>query len=273
DEPAHLRGDARRDARRVPEDPQRPGALLGRRHRRGQEGLGYGSKLTVTPRRRVRLVRPSPRHEAAFLAAVLRSRRLHGAFVEPPSTSEEYARYLRRQRRPNQVSFLVVDAETDELAGVVNLNEIVRDSRDSASLGYYAFEPHAGKGLMREALGRVVAVAFTDLKLHRLEASIQPSNVRSIRLVESLGFQLEGTVRRFLKIRGRWRDHERWSLLAEEWRLARRAERTRQVHARSTARTTVVSTSKPPAADLSPSANAASRPSSASGTTSSSDGT
>lgn len=227
----------------------------------------------MTPRRRVRLVRPSPRHEAAFLAAVLRSRRLHGAFVEPPSTSEEYARYLRRQRRPNQVSFLVVDAETDELAGVVNLNEIVRDSRDSASLGYYAFEPHAGKGLMREALGRVVAVAFTDLKLHRLEASIQPSNVRSIRLVESLGFQLEGTVRRFLKIRGRWRDHERWSLLAEEWRLARRAERTRQVHARSTARTTVVSTSKPPAADLSPSANAASRPSSASGTTSSSDGT
>src|SRR5690606_30407033 len=276
DEPAHLRGDARRDARGVPEDPERASALLGRRHRRGQEGLGYGSDLTVVPRRRVRLVRPSPRHEAAFLAAVRRSRRLHGAFVEPPCTSEEYACYLRRQRRPNQVSFLVLDAETDELAGVVNINEIVRDSRDSASLGYYAFEPFAGKGLMREALARVVAIAFTALELHRLEATIQPSNVRSIRLVESLGFKLEGTARRFLKIRGRWRDHERWSLLAEEWRLAtraRRSERTRQVHARSTARTATVSTSKPPAADRRPSVNAASRPRSASGPTSSSDGT
>src|SRR5690606_40615554 len=87
---------------------------------------------------------------------------------------------------------------TAELAGVVNINEIVRDSRDSASLGYYAFEPFAGKGLMREALARVVAIAFTALELHRLEATIQPSNVRSIRLVESLGFKLEGTARRVL---------------------------------------------------------------------------
>src|SRR5690606_31003240 len=121
----------------------------------------------------VRLVRPSPRHETAFLAAVRRSRRLHGVFVEPPSTSEEFARYLRRQRQPNQVSFLVVDAATDELVGVVNLNEIVRDSRDSASLGYSAFEPFAGPVLMREALTCVIACGFRGIR--RRSTTTRPS--------------------------------------------------------------------------------------------------
>jgi ribosomal-protein-alanine N-acetyltransferase len=54
--------------------------------------------------------------------------------------------------------------------------------------------------------------------LHRLEANIQPVNKRSIALVASLGFELEGFSPRFLKICGRWRDHQRWALRAEEWR-------------------------------------------------------
>jgi len=175
--------------------------------------------------RRILLERPSPRRERAFLAAVRRSRALHGVFVEAPSTHDEYLHYLRRARRPTQASFLVIDAESDELVGVVNVNDIVRDARNSASLGYYAFEPYAGKGFMREALRFVVAHAFRRLKLHRLEANIQPHNVRSIRLVEGLGFTLEGTSRRYLKIRGRWRDHQRWALLVEDWQRASRLPR------------------------------------------------
>lgn len=231
------------------------------------------------PRRRVRLVRPSPRHEAAFLAAVRRSRKLHGVYVEAPCTREEYACYLSRQRRPTQVSFLLLDAESGELAGVINLNEIVRDGRDSASLGYYAFEPFAGRGLMREALAVVVAHAFNELKLHRLEACIQPSNVRSIALVEAFGFRPEGTARRYLKIRGRWRDHERWALLVEDWRRARSAaaardsRRSRKLQTSSTTSTANVSTSSVPAVARRPAVNAASRPGSASGPTTSSDGT
>lgn len=175
--------------------------------------------------------------------------------------------YLRRQRRPAQASFLVVDAESNELVGVVNVNDIVRDSRNSGSLGYYAFAPHSGRGYMLEALRRVVTHAFADLRLHRLEASIQPTNSRSIRLVERLGFTLEGMSRRYLKIRGRWRDHQRWALLAEEWRAASSrsgartaAARCRQVHAINRTSTAEVSTASAPAAEPSPSANAASSP-------------
>ena len=104
-----------------------------------------------------------------------------------------------------------------ELAGVVNVNEIVRYSFQSAYLGYYAFTPHAACGFMREGLQLVIERAFDELRLHRLEANIQPANVRSIALVRSLGFRNEGLSRRYLKISGRWRDHERWALLVDDW--------------------------------------------------------
>ncbi len=102
------------------------------------------------------------------------------------------------------------------------MNDIVRHTQQSGRLGYYAFVPHAANGLMREGLGYVIAYAFRDLGLHRLEANIQPANRRSAALVESLGFELEGTARGYLKIGGRWRDHQRWALLKDDWRACGR---------------------------------------------------
>jgi [ribosomal protein S5]-alanine N-acetyltransferase len=164
----------------------------------------------------VRLERPTLRREEDYLAAVRRSRSLHRPFVTCAATAGEYRDYLRRTRRKNQESFFVVTADGD-LAGVINLNEIVRYALQSAYLGYYAFTPHAGKGLMSAGFELVLAYAFGDLGLHRVEANIQPANKRSIALVRSLGFRHEGLARRYLKIGGRWRDHERWALLREEW--------------------------------------------------------
>jgi len=98
---------------------------------------------------------------------------------------------------------------------MVNVSEIVGGAFRSGYLGYYAFVPHAGQGLLREGLALVIADAFRRLRLHRLEANIQPTNRASIRLVRGQGFTREGFSRRYLKIHGRWRDHERWAILAE----------------------------------------------------------
>ncbi len=75
---------------------------------------------------------------------------------------------------------------------------------------------------MREGLELVLGRAFTELGLHRLEANIQPGNHASIALVERCGFVREGFSERYLKVGGRWRDHERWAIRVEQWRAARR---------------------------------------------------
>jgi [ribosomal protein S5]-alanine N-acetyltransferase len=172
----------------------------------------------TTSKPRIRLERPSTRRERDYLQGALRSRALHRGWVVPASTPLEYRAYLRRARRANQESFFVIDAQSGELAGVININDIVRHSELSGRLGYYAFVPHAGKGLMLEGLGVVVERAFRELGLHRLEANVQPGNRRSIALVEALAFRREGKARGFLKIGNRWRDHDRWALLKEDWR-------------------------------------------------------
>jgi ribosomal-protein-alanine N-acetyltransferase len=163
------------------------------------------------------LERPGLRHEQEYLVGVRRSRALHRGFVSTATTGAEYRDYLRRSRRPNQESFFVVRNDGAGLAGVINVNEIVRYAFQSAYLGYYAFTPHAGCGLMREGLTLVIDRCFGELRLHRLEANIQPTNGRSIALVRQLGFTQEGLSPRFLKVGGRWRDHERWALLADGW--------------------------------------------------------
>jgi ribosomal-protein-alanine N-acetyltransferase len=166
---------------------------------------------------------PAPRHEQEFLAAVVRSRRLHGPWVTAPSSSAEYRLYLKERTGPRQIKFFVCD-DLEQICGVINLSEIVRGSFQSAYLGYYALSPHAGKGYMSAGLELVVSRAFGELGLHRLEANIQPRNKRSIALVRGAGFRLEGLSRRYLRIGGRWRDHERWAITVEDRKLAQRSK-------------------------------------------------
>ncbi len=165
-------------------------------------------------RARVALMKPSARSAAEFVAAVRRSRRLHGRWVRPPSTLAAYRAYVRRLRRPTHEGYLIRLRDSDELVGVANISEIVRGVFRSGYLGYYAFRPYERRGLMTEGLALVVRDAFRRLGLHRLEANVQPENLASIRLVRRLGFRREGYSPRYLRIQGRWRDHERWALLA-----------------------------------------------------------
>ena len=165
---------------------------------------------------RVRLERPTVGAASEFLAAVRRSRALHAPWVAAPTSEAAYRAYVRRARTANHVGYLIRLRGMRELVGVAGVSEIVRGSFRSAYLGYYAFTPYEGQGLMREGLSLVIRQAFGRLRLHRLEANIQPGNRASRRLVRALGFRREGFSPRYLKIRGRWRDHERWALLADE---------------------------------------------------------
>lgn len=156
---------------------------------------------------RVSIRHPMPDDRDDFLAAARRSRRLHGPWVSAPDTPEAYDAYLARTRRRNQACFLICRNDDGAIVGLANLSDIVRSVFQNAYLGYYAFTPYARKGYLREGLELVVAHAFEDLGLHRIQASVRPENVASTELLRGLGFRLESRSPRYLFLDGAWRDH------------------------------------------------------------------
>jgi ribosomal-protein-alanine N-acetyltransferase len=179
-----------------------------------------GSALLVGSRVLIRDLTSDDRDE--LIALNRASRRFYEGWVSPPTTLEQFAAYLERCRHDDFASFLVCRKNDGAIIGAVNLSQIARGNFQSAYMGFYVGAPFAGQGYMVEALRLVLEYAFGELKLHRLEANIQPDNATSIALIKRLGFALEGYSRRYLKIAGRWRDHERWAILAENWRAKRK---------------------------------------------------
>ena len=170
---------------------------------------------------RIFLRNPGARDRDEFLRRARASRKLHGRWAAPPSDPEAFAAYLRRARSTDVETLFVCRREDGAIVGVYSLSQIFYGPLCGAFLGYYAFEPFSGHGYMREGIRLVLRHAFGPLGLHRLEANIQPGNERSLALVRDAGFRREGFSPRYLKIAGRWRDHERWAILAEEFRPAR----------------------------------------------------
>ncbi len=169
------------------------------------------------------LRRPRPEDEAEFVRLARASRRLHGTFARPPENATGFRAWIARADQPAVQIHLLCRREDGAIAGVLNLTEIVRGPLQSANLGYYAFAPYAGQGYMREGVQLVLARAFIDLGLHRVEANVQPSNIASLRLALGSGFRCEGYSPRLVYIAGRWRDHVRFAIDLETWkrRIAR----------------------------------------------------
>jgi ribosomal-protein-alanine N-acetyltransferase len=148
--------------------------------------------------------------------------RLYRGLVSPITTPRRFADYLKRCRQPDFEGFFICRKEDRAIVGSINVSQIFRGGFKSAYLGYQIGVPFAGKGYMTEALELTLRYSFDQVKLHRLEANIQSENTASIALVKRAGFTKEGYSRRYLKIGGRWRDHERWAILAEDWRKNKR---------------------------------------------------
>lgn len=108
------------------------------------------------------------------------------------------------------------------IAGLFNLNQIVRGVFENAYAGWLLGADHTGRGYATEAVTALLDVAFSPsegLGLHRVQANIMPENDQSVRLAERVGLRLEGRAERYLNIAGGWRDHLMYAKTAEEHRL------------------------------------------------------
>ena len=160
---------------------------------------------------------PQMSDEEQFLVTMQRSQALHAPWVVAPMTTEEFQSYLQRSLQPNNKSLLVLDEES-HIVGVFNLNEIVRGAFQNAYLGFYASIDYQGQGMMSAAMKLVLEYAFVEQKLHRLEANIQPGNLKSINLVKKNRFREEGYSPHYLKINDVWCDHLRFAITYEDWK-------------------------------------------------------
>jgi [ribosomal protein S5]-alanine N-acetyltransferase len=195
--------------------------------RRPPEGVVRPSELApadAPPGTRVGLRVLAREDRQEFLVLARHSHRLHRPWTYPPERADQFDELYARSRREDFLCLVSYRLDTGAIAGVFTISQIVRGAFQSAYLGYYAHQAHAGQGLMREAIEQVLDHAFNSLGLHRIEANIQPGNAPSIALARGAGFRLEGFSPRYLLIGGQWRDHERYAITADEWAAMKDSE-------------------------------------------------
>ncbi len=141
------------------------------------------------------------------------------AFLQPweptwPADDLTRAAFKRRIRRydaeierDEAYPLFLFDPDSRQLLGGLNLTNIRRGAASMASLGYWMGAPHAGRGLMSEAVRLLIPFAAQRLRIRRIEAACVPENAASLRLLEKAGFEREGYAREYLAINGVWRDH------------------------------------------------------------------
>ena len=161
-------------------------------------------------------LRPVRRSDAAdLIAATIDSVQHHRPYADPPKDEAGFEAWYGQTITGANVSLLARLEDTGGIIGVFNFSQIALGNFRSCYLGYYGMAALAGRGLMTAALNLALSHAFYHIGLNRVEANIQPGNVRSLALVARCGFRKEGFSPRYLKINGEWCDHERWARLAD----------------------------------------------------------
>jgi ribosomal-protein-alanine N-acetyltransferase len=156
------------------------------------------------------------------MAALYRRSRSHfRGVVQPRYDRQSFDNLLAESRAEATEFFFIMRSADDILIGTIALSQIFRKRFQNAYLGYLLGAGFTGSGYMTEAVRLVLRYAFRELKLHRIEANVQPDNEPSLAVLRRCGFSKEGYSPRYLKIGGRWRDHERWAITRENWKPGR----------------------------------------------------
>lgn len=106
------------------------------------------------------------------------------------------------------------------IIGTISFHHIIRGYSNSCEIGYkFSSEVHH-RGYATEALNKVLAIIFEELKLHRVQAWVLPDNTASIHLLERVGFELEGVSRDYLLLHGTWQNHALYSILSTDFHVS-----------------------------------------------------
>lgn len=129
----------------------------------------------------------------------------------------QLSKELEDIRKGNLLRLWIFKKDDDsKIIGNIAFSNIIRGAFQSCHLGYKLDKDEINKGYATEAISRGIEIIFGEYKLHRIEANIMPKNIKSLRVVEKLGFHKEGLAREYSKINGKWEDHIHMTLLNDK---------------------------------------------------------
>ncbi len=178
---------------------------------------------TIDGRTELRLMLPA---DAAALFAVTDANRAHLRrwlpWLDAVKSSTDSAGFIQATLKQfaDRQGFSAAIVRDGEIAGIIGHHRISWANRNT-SLGYWIAASHQGRGIMTAACRAVVAHAFAEYELHRVEIRCATGNARSRAIPERLGFRHEGTIREAEWLYDRFVDHEVYGLLRHEWEAAR----------------------------------------------------
>jgi len=177
---------------------------------------------------------PAPLHTERLTLRIMEERDL--AALQAYYTDPLYLRYLpntawtsledahawfhrldARRREGAALQFVIEDKATGAVLGICLLFNL-DDGSQRAELGYALGPAHQGKGYAREAVKRLIEFAFDELGLRRLDATVDPRNAASARVLTDFGFVHEGTKRENVVMKGEVVSSALYGLLQREWR-------------------------------------------------------
>ena len=169
------------------------------------------------------VLRELRRDDAAALAAAYVKNRAHLAAWEPVRDDVFFTLIGQQAEIHGQLeralaggSLPLVLEAGDAIIGRFTLSGIVRGPFQSANLGYWVDVDRTGRGVATSAVSAIVRIARDDLCLHRVQAATLPHNTGSQRVLARNGFTQIGSAQRYLKIAGRWQNHDLFQVILHD---------------------------------------------------------
>ena len=145
------------------------------------------------------------------------SRYLLWSAHENPKYTKKYISYLQSAYRNEEFfDFGLVDKESGKMIGTCGFTDFDMDN-NSAEIGYVLHPDFWGRGLAMEAILRLMAFGFAELRLHRISAKIMTGNAASKRVAEKCGMRHEATHIEAMLIKGNYETIEEYAILAKEF--------------------------------------------------------
>ncbi len=155
-------------------------------------------------------------------------------FASPaPPTIESFERFIlwaeRQRAEGNYVCFGIVPRGYEDAVGIVQVRQ-TEPGFETAEWGVVLGSPFWGTGVFEESARMVVDFVFETLGTHRLEARAAVANGRGNGALRKLGAVQEGLLRKSFLRNGQYLDQLLWTIVDEDWRLARTGTPRPRVH-------------------------------------------